>query len=203
MTIFTITLALMLFLGFIFLVVHRESKKSESSLKTKELALGEIKALVMLVSDNRSHKQIEEIRDYKILQKLAELHQNPPIPVWLISDADSSNADSSYNVALRLKHVFGEKFHWIRIEDIRDINDPNQVFAAINRIFASAQNEIGLQERDLVCDCTGGIKLMSIGMALACVGKRRLVYLTKDDKYLEIDLQNLLDTILRKLAKQR
>jgi hypothetical protein len=203
MSIVTITLALMLFLGFIFLVVHRESRKSEPSLKTKELALSEISALVMLVSDNRSHKQFEEMRDYKILQNLAEVHQNPPIPVWLISDADSSNADSSYNIALKLKHTFGEKFLWVRVEDVRDINDPNHVFAAINRIFTSAQNESGLQERDLVCDCTGGIKLMSIGMALACVGKRRLVYLTKDDKYLEIDLQNLLDSILRKLAKQR
>ena len=76
-----------------------------------------------------------------------------------------------------------------------DIFDANESFQLINDIFS--RQLYGTNPRQVVCDLTSGTKLMSLGMALACVGDRKLIYFPKTEKddaaqYIHIDTQSLL-----------
>jgi len=84
----------------------------------------------------------------------------------------------------------------IVIDDI--FNDVSAFFAEVDKVFTEKNKGIPL--RDIVCDCTGGPKLASLGMALACLDRRRLIYFPRIDandasEYMEIDTKNLWESI--------
>lgn len=192
-------LGIMLLAGMIFLfITPQKSKKQKSSLKTKALSISDIKGLILLASTKRPDVELEKILAYKILEMFSGQQQAGEKNIWLVSDSNFSD-NSSYQNALKLKDTFQTEYIRIEVEDVKDIDDPDIIFAKINSIYNFAKHDIGIDENEIVCDCTGGSKIMTIGMALASMGGRRLVYFDKSDNYVEIDTKYLFESMLEGL----
>jgi hypothetical protein len=107
---------------------------------------------------------------------------------WLITSPRSLAADNDRDgitdeeiVWPAWKNAQGlrEKYHGLikmRILEV-DPEDPQSVFAAIETAYREAR-QVGLRPHEVAADCTGGNKVMTVGMALACASaNRRLTYM--------------------------
>lgn len=190
----------MLLGGLFFLfITPRKEQNRKSSLKKRSLSIPDIKGFIILSSNKPPEVNFEEILAYKIIKIISEQQKcNKKKNIWLLSDSDYS-ANSSYQNALKLKKEFETENLKITVEDIKEINDPDKIFSKIHSIYNFAQHDICIKENEIVCDCTGGSKIMTIGMALASMGGRRLVYFDKSDNYVEIDTKYLFDSIMEEV----
>jgi hypothetical protein len=107
---------------------------------------------------------------------------------WLITSPKSPSASNedeataageSVRPAWKNAEALLEKYRGMvkmRILEV-DPEDPQSVFAAIETAYTEAR-QVSLRSQDVVADCTGGNKIMTVGMALACASAdRRLTYM--------------------------
>lgn len=71
------------------------------------------------------------------------------------------------------------------------MNDPICIQNLVNAIYADALSRYGLDESEMIADLTGGTKIMTVGMLLACTtATRRLEYISQleQQRLMEIDI---------------
>ncbi len=187
-----ILLAIILVGGFIFLLLPLRFFKDQqsASLKIVKFPTEDIKAIIMLVGKSRRDEAFENLLTYKVLTHMSSGQNNITKQAWLVHGDISNEEGASYHNTYRLVQKFKSDSLKIHTSNIENIFDASEAFSIVNRIFAS--DNLRISSKDIVCDCTGGTKLMTLGMALACVGNRRLIYFPKGEledasEYLEID----------------
>jgi len=97
--------------------------------------------------------------------------QRPPKEPELISQGPSNESvPSAWNNAQALKERYeGEVDMYIRTIDPEN---PENIFQVIEQIYAEAK-QLSFEQENLVADFTGGTKMMSVGMVLACTPEDR------------------------------
>lgn len=194
----TILLAIMLMSGFVFLLIPvKYFKRSDSSLKITRFSTIDIKAIILFVGTSRSGETLEDLLAYKILNLMSSHNRELQKQVWLIHGDISDQQGASYYNTYQLVKRFKSEYFNIHPYGIEDIFDANETFRLVNRIFLDVED---IKHTEIVCDCTSGTKLMTLGMALACIGKRRLIYFPKTTEgdakeYIEIDTKTFLRSI--------
>lgn len=202
----TTILLILVIIGIVFLIIPAQFliKSPNSFLKTHHLKIDTVKGAILFVSEIKSGHEIERLLAYQILKEISISNPNKYEKryVWLIHGGVSKEPNSSFKNTTDLISLFSsDKFELIP-KNVNNINDPSDSFKVVEDIFAFEASRFGLGEFDVVCDFTGGTKAMSIGMSLACMGKRRLIYSPQDDPiidnniFLEIDTKSLLHSAI-------
>lgn len=159
----------------------------------------EIDSIIMFVTPGQN---IKTSIAFNVMTEMKS--DRSPKKVWLIhgpikleekEDSDDMVKGSSYENAVKLKQLFQSGNFHVEIKGINGdfkANDPvtQEIFETVNSIFASAGS-------DVVCDFTAGPKPISLGMALASVGEKGLIYFPNNDQdtshYLHVKIEDLLD----------
>jgi len=182
---------LIIFLGWVIsinlrsiLLIYTFSKNDTSTVKIESIPIEEIKAIIFLVSDHQKkikqneNFELENTLIYKILINLSHKFNDSNYKlknIFLIHEDIAEKVGTSSYIARIIKDKFKNKYRIEKIS-IESSYDTQKCFEAIKNIYENAINKYQLKEEDIVCDSTGGTKPMSIGAALACSGKRKLVY---------------------------
>lgn len=187
-----ILLAVMLIGGFIFLALPIKLPKNKNlSLQISQFPTKDIRAIVLFVPTLRKDEELEKLLAYKILSQLSN-DKTSTKHVWLIhGDLSTEEGASYYNTHQLVKNFKSSKIR-IQTYSIENIFDASEVFLMVNKILSSENLEV--KTRDIVCDCTSGTKLVTLGIALASMSNGRLVYFPKtetDDarEYIEINTE--------------
>ncbi|MBU0654636.1 MAG: hypothetical protein KJ914_05810 [Gammaproteobacteria bacterium] len=178
-------------LGFLIAPMSFFVDKKIKELSLKEMPTSEISSIIMFVSDIKEDKDISELLAYKILCQMVKNKNKKNI--WLIHSPISDRKGSSYQNTYNLVNQFQNDNFNISTQGIKDVFDIKESFNVINNILDLTKND-----KEIICDFTSGTKPMSLGMALACIGEKRLVYFPKTDqddasKYLHINTGELID----------
>jgi hypothetical protein len=155
------------------------------------------RGLIVLVSQGR----LEEIPataaiKYHFRGEKDELSQPVLTHCWLVtsqhpiqeSDLKSQGTSgelvsSAWANAQALKSLYTGKVKKIYVRTI-DPQDPENIFQVIEHIYAVAKR-LDFEQKDLVADFTGGTKMMSAGMVLACVPEDRDLEYMQPRRFLE------------------
>lgn len=189
----SILLASMLLGGLIFVCIPTDRRdKGYTSLKITKSLTSELKAIVLFVSEPRPNETVEDLLAYKVLAQIDSSRESAyPRHVWLLHSHISSGDGSSYRSASLISKRFNSKEIQVHTRVIDDVLDANTVFPVIRDILRTRCP--GVREGDIVCDCTSGTKLVTLGTALASFGDAKIVYFPrgagqKDDasEYVEI-----------------
>lgn len=97
---------------------------------------------------------------------------------WLVTSPKSAAAEthhlggpqSAWQNALDLKQQYGDQVYMSIVEI--DPDDPADIYTKINNIYSEARSK-QLRPADIVADFSGGTKMMSVGMVLACTPSDR------------------------------
>jgi len=200
MTIF-ILLAVMLTGGLIFisLPVYKKRSDRQPSLTIKKNLTKELRAIILFVSNFRQNETLEDLLAYKVLAQLdSSSSSRNPKHVWLLHSGISSGDGSSYLSASHIAKKFKSEKIKISSYVIDDVFDANTVFPVVRRILASEDS--GVPANEIVCDCTAGTKLITLGMALASFGRARIIYFSSGgandaSEYIEIDSRVFLESL--------
>jgi len=182
-----------------------EVRDSRSSLETRSFSssMSDIKYLIILVSPIST--DIQKVVTYEAIDKLMEKRRGKETYIWLIADSEvSKESTSSYGAALEIKKKFQKSNKRLNVVEVQNINNPSEVFDKIIQASDDAKKNMLVEAEEVVFDCTGGTKLMTIGMTLACLSSGgTLVYFSKDEtregKYLEIDTKSLRTSMLKSI----
>jgi len=192
-----ILLSAMLIAGavFLFMPLRFFAPEKEKTLATNRYDTAQIGGIVMFVSSRRKEEKLEDLLAYKILTQMAEGISKKVKRAWLIHGGTLDEEGSSYRNTVELISAFKTSGIRIKPVGIDDIFDANESFQLIDDIFR--RQLYGMNPRDVVCDFTSGTKLMTLGMALACAGDKKLIYFPKTNEsdgrqYLHVDTQSLL-----------
>ncbi len=99
-------------------------------------------------------------------------------------EPDPETPSTSAANAERLASRYRPLLQHAEIVSIRDIDDPQQAFEAVEGIYREAQARFGLRDQDIIADYTGGTKSMTAGMVLACTARERDLQFMKPRRYL-------------------
>lgn len=199
--ILTIILAIFLALGVGFALtpdsvvtrLFRDDAKEENS----ELVFGELrqneediknaKALILFVGVFKpaNGQTLKNLPAYTILENLHRV--GGATRVWLVHSHQDlgDEAGSSFDNAFELFKKFNNdklriQLESINVSDVFSSESLNAVFDVVNKIYQEGCQLHALSEAEILCDCTGGHKMISIGMALTCTAQRRLAYFSRD-----------------------
>lgn len=100
---------------------------------------------------------------------------------WLITSTESQSApeppfQSAWKNASQLKTQYQNRVR-MHIKVI-DPEDPQSIFHSVEQVYQEAKS-FGLTSKDIVADFTGGTKMMTAGMVLACTPEERDVQYMK------------------------
>ncbi len=102
---------------------------------------------------------------------------------WLLAGPGTGEFSSIAN-AEKLKQEFLSKgVKEIFIVALKDADNPQEVFDAVNGIYTYAQKALEISSDELISDYTGGTKSMTFGLALACADHGWPLGFLKPDKY--------------------
>ena len=93
---------------------------------------------------------------------------------WLIA---TPGVDGSQPYAERIAEECGEMGIKAHVEVVADGFDVQGTYDLVRRIYAEAEEATGLAPKDIISDFTGGVKPMSVGMALACAKRYPMQYM--------------------------
>jgi hypothetical protein len=202
----SIILLILLLIGIAFLLVPEKYlvKSPHSVLHKQELEISTVKGVVLFVSELKPDQSLENLLAFKVLNQISQSNPNQYNRryVWLIHGGVLEQPNSSFNNANSLIATFSSSNLEVMSRNASDVNDPSDSFRVVEEVFTFDVPRYGLGQLDIVCDFTGGTKAMSIGMALACIGRRRLIYLPQhgssdnSKSFLEIDSKSLLHSII-------
>lgn len=193
-----ILLTIMLIGGFIFLIVPLyRSPKQEVSLKITKFSTKDIKAILIFVSTLRTGEPLESLLAHQVLSQMTS-NNNGTKFAWLIHGDISNEEGSSYYNTYQLTKKFRSDTFKIQTYGVDNAFETKEIFILANKILT--QENFGIRPKDIVCDCTSGTKLVTLGITLAAVRNGRLVYFLKGDtgeatEYIEIDTEIFADTI--------
>lgn len=178
---------------FILLPIKYFIPSDKKKIDLEEVATRDITSIIMFVSNLKKGEELSDLLSYKILLQME--NNNKDKNVWLIHSSISKNTFSSYINAYALRSKFNASNFKIKTKQIDEIFNIEENFNVVNSILSSEENRN--IRNNILCDFTSGTKPMSLGMAIACVGKKRLVYFpkTKDNdarKYLYINLEKIM-----------
>jgi hypothetical protein len=86
---------------------------------------------------------------------------------WLLTGPDTDEQSSQVN-AQRLQQIYAGQGVRGDIWNMRDADDPQQVFQTVQNIYRIAADQFSLSAEEIIADFTGGTKCMAAGMVLAC-----------------------------------
>jgi CRISPR-associated protein (Cas_Cas02710) len=141
--------------------------------------------LIVLISQPTPPKQITDLPAVAAINH--HLHaaegQSPPLKhCWLIATAGKGGSEPyAWQIAEIYSNHSSQVKCYVRI--IADSDSAQDTFDRMQDIYREAgRDPICLKESDLVADCTGGTKPMSVGMALAVAAQpsHRLSYIPRD-----------------------
>ena len=87
---------------------------------------------------------------------------------WLIADNDWHTPASSAHNAAQLKKRYETPHFQIHIVHLTDTQNLAEVFTAAQQILKEIRQRPDLDEQETVVDFTGGNKIMSVGLVMAC-----------------------------------
>ncbi len=107
----------------------------------------------------------------EIPTQILEHHQTTLTHVWLLSTTASTST------AIQMAEMIKTRWPSIRVhpigETIVDSNNIESTWEMVERIYTRWAPNLGLQSDHVIADITGGTKLMTAGMTLACVSPER------------------------------
>lgn len=131
------------------------------------------RALVVLVSQGRT----EDIPATAAIK----YHLSALEHCWLITSPEPANPPPSPSqsawknaAALKVQHEGSVKMH----TKVIDPEDPQSIFQAVAQVYSEAKS-LDLSSKEIVADFTGGTKMMTAGMVLACTPADRDVQYMK------------------------
>lgn len=139
--------------------IRRARKRSEFVPEKKPI--DPRKGLIILVSPSNMHVPLSGI----------EHHQKKLSHCWLLASKESQpTADD-------LVKIIHQRWPQVKIADVKNMevnaHDVESTWKRVREIFTSLGPQNNLTERDIIADITGGNKLMTAGMALACMAPNR------------------------------
>jgi hypothetical protein len=188
-----IVLSFLLIAAFVFVILPMKFfvSSTKKTIELKEMQTSEISSIIMFVSKLKKDKQFQDLLAYKIL---SHMKKNTKFKsACLIHSGISKDDGSSYENAYKLHAEFNDEKFLITTLPISDIFDIEESFNAVNKILLSDD----IPTKDIICDFTSGTKPMSLGMTVACIGEKRLVYFPGEDatKYLHINPGELMGIV--------
>lgn len=137
--------------------------------------------LVVLVSPGR-HRAAEPALRYHF----RGIHDERAEPMlkyaWLLAGPGEGMESSQAN-AKALKGVFEQYGVMVTIWELRDADDPKEIFRAVQDIYQEAADRYQLDPDNIIADFTGGTKCMTAGMVLACAARDWDLQYMKPSKY--------------------
>lgn len=97
--------------------------------------------------------------------------------------AGDASVPTAWENAQALRASYGGKGVHVEVRII-DPEDPENIFQVIEKIYADAKG-MDFERKDLVADFTGGTKMMSAGMVLACIPEDRDLEYMRPRSFLE------------------
>ena len=157
----------------------------------------DISAIILFVSNLRKNSDVKSLLAYKVINNIIAGKKLKKY-VWLLHgpiDERVEDGSSSYSNAIQLKKLFKSDKLEVKTFDLEDIYDANESYLLVNRIYQSELS--GVSPKKVVCDCTAGPKPVTLGIALACIAERNLIYFKDDEaeEFLEIDRALFLKTM--------
>jgi len=188
-------LFLVLVLVFGYLYASAERAIDKPNLKIGRYKTKNIKAAVIFVTETREGRSVEDLLAYQVINQIAKSEANSIKYVWLLHTEFGGDNSSNANA----KIIF-DRFNTlgsIKITPlaIPDILDTERVFQVVQSIINNRERKIKVN--DIICDCTAGPKPVTLGIALAAIGRARLVYfpqspINNDSEYIEIDASSFI-----------
>lgn len=167
-----IILVALLFAGIFYLVAYKP--KAKPNLKVGRSKTENAKAIVIFVSETKEGKSIDDVLAFQVLNQLVNSENENAKYAWLLhtqfGDENSSNANAE-----RLVKEFNQRNSLkIFTKPINDIFNTEEVFQVASSMLLD--ETLPVKIGDILCDCTAGPKTLTLGLALALLGKARLVY---------------------------
>ena len=120
-------------------------------------------------------------------QQLRPKHHLPALEhCWLITSTEPKTPpDPSFLSAWKNAGLLKAKYQdRARVHiNVIDPEDPQSIFQSVEQVYAEAKS-FGLHSKDVVADFTGGTKMMTAGMVLACTPADRDVQYMKPMAFL-------------------
>ncbi len=160
-----LAIILILIVAAIFWLDYQQAH-SKSSSRPQETPISPHQGLILLISPNRKAPAL-----------LAVEHHLPMLKhCWLLSSQES--LETAEELAVEIK----SRWQQVNIFPVHDTRvDPENIestYSMVTRIYENMASTLGLAEKDIVADITGGQKPMTAGMAVACYSlNRKMQYL--------------------------
>jgi CRISPR-associated protein (Cas_Cas02710) len=140
----------------------------------------------------------QALRDGPIgtILKAIEHHQVSLRHCWLLGSPDSK---PYFPI---IQEAGAKYFPDVRIHDPITVDDVygaiDDVYNAVHGIFGESKKTWGVEPEDIITDVTGGTKIMSIGLALACLpANRHIEYIDQKDRKTFYSVEITWETITR------
>lgn len=116
----------------------------------------------------------EQLRDGPIgsILKAIEIHREHLKHCWLVASEESKPYFGPLQNACK-KYFPAVVLETITVEDVYAKID--NVYDAVQNIFATCEEKTGLLPSEIITDVTGGTKIMSIAVAMACLDSNRQI----------------------------
>lgn len=163
-------LLLGLFVGIVFVLWPNRYRFPFVGVKSSELETKKIRALILFVSTRKPDEPFEKLLAYKILSQMDSGKGKKR--VWLFhSQEPSSKADAN-----TLYSQFND-FEKLRISQhaIKDVSNISETYEKVNT-FVYMDKYLDIHPGQISCECTAGPKPVTLGFALASLGRGKLIY---------------------------
>ena len=115
--------------------------------------------------------------------------------IWLIAGGYANKPGTSWHSTNKLREKFKSEYMHIEIDAVENPRDEAHTFNMINEIFDKQQS---IQESQILCDITSGIRPMLLGMLWACGDTKNIIYFPGDrdepaDVYRKIQINRKMD----------
>lgn len=198
-------LAIGLFAGIAFVLLpRRSSRREERPLSTTRIDFSEVECLIQLVSNTHDGETIDDLLQYKIAKQLLLGTENRCRRLALVAGGTERGPNSSLDNAHQIQDLFQLDFQSdvdVTVSRVPKIHSPNETYEKVLNAVREA-TEKTRKSGKILCDFTGGNKMMSLGMALAAFGKARLVYCVdapgegRPSHYIEINVNATIEEVI-------
>jgi hypothetical protein len=198
-------LAIGLLVGIAFVLVpQRSSRLEQRPLSTARIEFSEVEHLIQLVSNTHDGETIDDLLQYKIANQILSSTENRCRKIVLVAGGIDRGPKSSLDNAHQIQDLFQDNSQNvvdISVERVPKIQSPNETYEKVLNAVHAATEKTGPNGK-ILCDFTGGNKMMSLGMALAAFGNAKLVYCVDDPSndrpshYIEINANATIEEMI-------
>lgn len=198
-------LALCLLFGVVFLLMpKRLLPLRKQLLSITSIQFDEVEHLIQLVSKSKDDEMIEDSLQYQIAKQIVSTQKRRCCTTTLITGGEElgekSSIDNAHQIQKPIK-LTTENTIDVRIKNVFKINNPNETYEEVLDAVRMTSQAANSNDR-IICDFTGGNKMMSLGMALAAFGNAKLVYCVdtpggeSPSHYIEINARPMIEEVI-------